>query len=148
MIHIQTERDFAQPGLLERAARTTLRHQAVLGDPELTIVVSDDEKLRAMNRTYLGIDEPTDVLSFPSKERDPDTKKRYLGDILISLPRAEKQALEAGHPLSAELQLLIVHGVLHLLGYDHVKHTDKSHMWQAQGQVLALLGLATLQLGE
>jgi len=148
MIHIKTERDFAQPALLEEAARTALRHQVVPGNPELTIVVADDDRLREMNRKYLAVDAPTDVLAFPSEEKDPETKKRYLGDILISLPRAEKQALKARHSVQAEMQLLVVHGVLHLLGHDHAKPDDRAHMWQAQREILKLLGLGTLNFGE
>ena len=146
MIHIRTQRDFSQPGLIERAARETLRHQAVLGDPDLTIVITDDERLRELNRQYLGLNEPTDVLAFPSKETDPDTGARYLGDVTISLPRAEQQAREAGHSLPDEVQLLVVHGVLHLLGHDHEKPEDKAHMWHAQRQILALLGTKRVKL--
>ena len=148
MIHITAQRDFAQPGLLEQAARTALKHQAVLGDPELTIVITDDDRLQEMNRTYLGVDAATDVLAFPSEEKDPDTNKRYLGDILISLPRAEEQARQAGHALANEVQLLVVHGVLHLLGHDHAKPEDKDHMWQAQGEILKLLGLGGMEVRE
>jgi probable rRNA maturation factor len=83
------------PDLLERAALETLAHQAVEGD--LTLVVSDDAQLHELNRTYLEVDAPTDVLSFPASERDPETGRLYLGDVLISFPRAEQQASDAGH---------------------------------------------------
>jgi probable rRNA maturation factor len=148
MIHITAQRDFSQPGLLEQAARTVLKHQAVAGDPDLSIVLTDDDKLQELNNKYLGINAPTDVLAFPSTEKDPDTRKPYLGDILISLPRAEQQAREAGHPAQSEVQLLVVHGVLHLLGHDHAKPEDKAHMWHAQGEILKLLGLGSLKVGE
>ena len=75
---------------------------------------------------YLGIDGPTDVLSFPASEMDPETGVHYIGDILISIPRAQAQADAAGHPLEAEVQLLVVHGVLHLLGHDHAQAEEKA----------------------
>jgi probable rRNA maturation factor len=104
--------------------------------------------MRALNRSYLGIDAPTDVLAFPASELDPETGRRYLGDVLLSLPRAERQAKDAGHGLEAELQLLVVHGVLHLLGYDHASPDEKARMWAAQAEVLGRLGLGTLRINE
>ena len=91
---------------------------------------------------------PTDVLSFPASETDPDTGASYIGDILISIPRAQAQADAAGHPLEAEVQLLVVHGVLHLLGYDHADAEEKALMWKAQAEILTGLGLGTIQIRE
>jgi len=125
---------------------TTLAHQSADGD--LSVVLTDDAQLHQLNRDYLGVDAPTDVLSFPSSETDPETGVSYLGDVLISVPRAEAQAQSASHPLEAELQLLVVHGVLHLLGHDHAKPEDKARMWSAQAQVLDKLGLAGLEIIE
>ena len=108
-------------------------------DPEqtdLALVLSDDAQLHELNLQYLGIDAPTDVLSFPSDEIDPDSGMRYLGDILVSLPRARAQAQAGGHPLSDELRLLAVHGVLHLLGHDHADEVDKAAMWALQAEIL------------
>ena len=103
--------------LIERAAQAALTHQSASeASGDLTVVLSDDMRLQKLNRDYLGVDAPTDVLSFPASETDPETGARYLGDILISIPRAEAQAKSAGHPLESEVQLLVVHGVLHLLG--------------------------------
>lgn len=132
--------------LLERAAKAVLEHQSANGD--LSIVLTDDAQLHQLNHDYLGVDAPTDVLSFPASETDPDSGTPYLGDVLISIQRAESQAQSAGHPLEAELQLLVVHGVLHLLGHDHAEPEDKTRMWDAQGQVLDKLGLAGLEIQE
>ncbi|MCL5611584.1 MAG: rRNA maturation RNase YbeY [Chloroflexi bacterium] len=132
--------------LIERAASAALAHQS--GDGDITIVLTDDAQLRQLNRDYLRIDEPTDVLSFPASEIDPETGVRYLGDILLSLPRAESQARAAHHPLQAEAQLLVVHGVLHLLGHDHATAEKKSRMWQAQAEILQSLGLGEIQIRE
>jgi probable rRNA maturation factor len=134
------------PGLLERAALAVLAHQSADGD--LTIVLTDDAQLRELNRDYLGIDAPTDVLSFPASETDPETGRRYLGDILISVPRAEEQARTAGHALEAEVQLLAVHGTLHLLGHNHAGADEKARMWQAQAEILEGLGLSEIEIKE
>jgi probable rRNA maturation factor len=149
VIHIETnpslQTDLA-PEALERAALVVLAHQST--DADLTIVLTDDAQLQGLNRDYLGIDAPTDVLSFPASETDPETGRRYLGDILISLPRAEEQAHAAGHSLEAEAQLLAVHGTLHLLGYDHAGAAEKARMWKAQAEILERLGLAEIEIKE
>jgi probable rRNA maturation factor len=117
-------------------------------DGDLTIVLTDDAQLRELNRDYLGIDRPTDVLSFPASETDPETARRYLGDILISVQRADEQARATGHALEAEVQLLAVHGTLHLLGYDHAEADEKARMWKAQAEVLERLGLSGIEIKE
>ena len=91
MIHIESEFPFQQD-LLERAANTALEYSGETLDSELTIVLTNDARLQELNRDYLGIDAPTDVLSFPASETDPETGARYLGDILISVARARDQA--------------------------------------------------------
>jgi probable rRNA maturation factor len=132
--------------LIEHAARQVLESRAASGD--LTVVLSDDAHLRDLNARYLGIDAPTDVLSFPSGQTDPETGQAYLGDVIISVPQAQVQAHAAGHPLAAEVQLLVVHGVLHLLGLDHAQPADKAGMWAAQSQILARLGLSEIAMPE
>jgi len=146
MIHIESE--FAFPkNILKHAVSTALEHHASL-DSELSIVLTDDARLRELNRDYLGVDAPTDVLSFPASETDPETGARYIGDILISIPRAQAQADAAGHPLESEVQLLVIHGVLHLLGYDHAQAEEKARMWKAQAEILERLGLGHIQIRE
>ena len=124
----------------------TLAHQSADGD--LTIVLTHDIQLHELNQEYLGIDAPTDVLSFPASETDPETARRYLGDILISVPRAKEQARTAGHALDVEVQLLAVHGTLHLLGYDHAEAEEKTRMWKAQAEILRGLGLMGIEIRE
>ncbi len=136
--------DAALAGRVERAglraaARAALEQQQALGPGALSLMITDDAALRRLNREFLGIDRPTDVLSFPSAETDPETGVSYYGDIAISLPRARAQAKAAKHTLLAELQLLVVHGVLHLLGHDHARAREKAKMWQAQAAILAAL---------
>jgi probable rRNA maturation factor len=94
------------------------------------------------------VDAPTDVLSFPASEEDPETGASYLGDILISIPRAAQQALAGGHPLEAEVQLLVVHGVLHLLGHDRAEAEEKALMWNEQAKGLERLGLAYVKVQD
>jgi probable rRNA maturation factor len=145
MIHIESDLSFPEE-LLERAARAVLEYETQ--DGELSIVLTDDARLQELNRDYLGIDAPTDVLSFPASETDPQTGARYIGDILISVPRAQSQAEAAGHALESELQLLVVHGVLHLLGHDHADPKEKKRMWQAQAEILKSLDLGNIQIRE
>lgn len=147
MITIESKYDF--PGaLIEGAVHLALKHQKESLQVNLSVVLTDSRKLRKLNRDYLGIDAPTDVLSFPASESDPETGARYIGDILISVPYAAKSAKKAGHPLEAELQLLVVHGVLHLLGHDHAKPREKARMWKAQREILTQLGLGEIQIRE
>jgi probable rRNA maturation factor len=147
MIHLESEFPFPQE-LLVLAAQAALQEESQSLDCELSIILTNDERLHELNLQYLGVDASTDVLSFPASETDPETGKRYIGDILISVPRARSQAEAAGHPLEAEVQLLVVHGVLHLLGHDHARADEKARMWKAQAGILEKLGLAQIQIRE
>lgn len=156
MIHIDNQQDFLDSPLLERAAQYTLDMipslhadlPLALSSANITIVLTDDRQLHELNHDFLDVDSPTDVLSFPSLETDPETNELYLGDILISIPRAKQQAESAGHPLEAEVQLLVVHGTLHLLGYDHATDEEKNVMWNEQAKVLERLGLSRIKIQE
>jgi probable rRNA maturation factor len=148
MIHIDIQQDFSDPSLLERAALLTLETESASTDSDLTIVLTDDTHLHELNREYLGVDAPTDVLSFPADEEDPETGIRYLGDILVSIPRARLQAESAGHPVEAEVQLLVVHGTLHLLGHDHAEAEEKARMWKSQAGVMSKLGLGHIKVQD
>ncbi|HSG44259.1 MAG TPA: rRNA maturation RNase YbeY [Anaerolineales bacterium] len=152
MIHIESTFTFSKD-LIERAVNATFEHQSQSLDSDLTIVLTDDAQMKDLNRDYLGIDAPTDVLSFPASESDgseidPETGSRYMGDILISMPYAARSAEKAGHGLEAEVQLLVVHGVLHLLGHDHAEADEKSRMWKAQAEILESLGLGNIKVRE
>lgn len=152
MINLELNFPFPRQ-LLERAAHAALTHESQSLDSDLSIVLTDDARLQGLNREYLGIDAPTDVLSFPASETDaseidPETGVLYIGDILISIPRAQAQADAAGHALESEVQLLVVHGVLHLLGHDHAEPEEKARMWKAQAEILKSLGLDSIQIRE
>ncbi len=134
--------------LVKSAALNTMEHQSAPDNAELTIVLTDDNHLQALNLQWMNVDAPTDVLSFPSDEIDPESQNRYLGDILISVQRAATQAKETGHTVEAEVQLLVVHGVLHLMGHDHAEGVEKTRMWKAQAEILTGLGLGSLEIRE
>jgi probable rRNA maturation factor len=127
---------------LEATASATLRHQGQSG--ELALVLTDDPSIQELNRDFLGEDVPTDVLSFSALEdagpfvAAPEAGG-YLGDVIISYPRAVQQAREQSHAVELELDLLVVHGILHLLGYDHATAEEKALMWSHQESILASL---------
>ncbi len=144
-IDVQVESEWpADAESLHRAALATLIHQDA-PPVEVAVVISGDETLRELNRRYRDVDAPTDVLAFPNEARGPFVgvggQPRYLGDVIISYPRAEEQAAQAGHSVLAELQLLVVHGVLHLLGYDHQTEPERVQMWATQEAILTALGV-------
>lgn len=113
-------------------------------DAELSVVLCDNTYIHELNKTYRNIDRPTDVLSFALNEGEeegydgPDTK--LLGDIVISLDKTLEQADEYGHSFERELAYLTVHGMLHILGYDHMTDEDKTEMRKEEEFVLHRLG--------
>jgi probable rRNA maturation factor len=122
-------------------------------DAELSVLVTGDRKMRALNRAYRGMDKTTDVLSFPAmpgeelsalRETPPGTSGGrppvVLGDIVISAPKAFAQAAERGHPFEEELLFLLAHGLLHLVGYDHeTGPADKNRMFKKQRELIRRL---------
>lgn len=126
---------------IEKCVSTTLKFEGISPESDLSILVEGDRYIQQLNREFLGIDASTDVLSFPAGHVDPDTGHINLGDVVISCPQAKNQANQAGHTLSAEISLLVVHGVLHLLGYDHDEPDRKTKMWTAQTQILDMLSV-------
>ncbi|HOD43833.1 MAG TPA: rRNA maturation RNase YbeY [Anaerolineaceae bacterium] len=126
---------------LEKVASYALNFQSPKPNVDLSIIITDNDLLQELNREYLGIDAPTDVLSFNVDEIDPETGNYYLGDIIISYQKANEQAVTAGHEIQSELSLLIIHGVLHLLGMDHDTPESQEPMWKIQDQILSDMGL-------
>jgi len=112
-------------------------------EEELSVLLCDNEYIHGLNKTYRGIDRPTDVLSFAlneGEEEDGEEESHLLGDLIISLERTAEQAKEYGHPFERELAYLTVHGCLHILGYDHMTDEDKKEMRQEEEFVLGNLG--------
>ena len=125
---------------IERAAAAALEQEARTGD--LTILVDTPEHIRTLNREFRHVDRVTDVLSFPAWEGEISlSADGYLGDIMICYARAQEQAEEYGHSLERELLFLTVHGVLHLLGYDHMTEADETVMRSRQTDILNRLGV-------
>ena len=125
---------------IRQAVEVTLNRESVLEAASLTILLTDERRIQELNNQFMGEDKPTDVLSFPVGESTPGTEE-YLGDIVISVPIAAMQAKTAGYPLVNELQLLTVHAVLHLLGFDHSGPDEQAVMWRAQRGALSDLGI-------
>jgi len=128
---------------LKQAAAWVLDRHSVSPQAGLSIVVADDETVRQLNRQYRQVDAPTDVLSFPAGEADalPGDEPPYLGDLILGLPTIQRQAEREGHSASDELALAVVHGTLHLLGYDHDTPARQAAMWAVQAEALLALGV-------
>ena len=125
---------------LTALARRALTAEAAPVPAQLSIAIIDDETVRELNRRYRGVDAPTDVLSFDLEDGDafvaPPEGARQLGEIVISYPTAARQADEAGHAIDEELAHLLVHGVLHLLGYDHGSPKEARAMHEREEALL------------
>ena len=112
---------------------------------EVSITLTDDENIHELNKKFRGIDRPTDVLSFALRESDEpkilNAEIETLGDIIISVERAKLQAEEFGHSFLREIIFLEVHGLLHLLGYDHIEENDRIEMENEQKFVMEKIGI-------
>lgn len=105
---------------IKKAAAATLRDEGLDGKYELSVLLTDDEGIHAINKQFREVDKPTDVLSFPMGDEDPRTGRVLLGDMVLNVDRARAQGEAFGHGAEHEINYLTVHSVLHLLGYDHV----------------------------
>lgn len=138
---------------LTKAMNVVAELEALSPQTEVDITLVDDAAIHELNRTYRGIDRPTDVLSFAldegeeEPEVDDDEIEHLLGDVIISAPTAVRQGEEYGHGLEREMTYLVVHGMLHLLGYDHMEEKDKLIMRKREEEVLRRLDLAEENFG-
>lgn len=130
---------------LRKLAESTLVMTGIKGPIEMSLVVAGDETVRELNRSYREVDATTDVLAFGFLEPGSPENKRFvtppdtrlnLGEVIISYPQAERQAEEHNHPLDRELALLVAHGTLHLLGYDHANPEAEQRMQAMEAKVL------------
>ncbi len=133
-----------QKRLIKSAVRAALRYEKFGRDCEVSITLVNDAEIQALNAEHRGIDRPTDVLSFPMFDEDfDDGEFAVLGDVVISLERADKQAAEYGHSLEREIAFLTVHSILHLLGYDHeAGKAEESEMFAKQEEILEKMGIS------
>lgn len=123
--------------------KKTFKHLDLHFEPIVSVSLIDDKSIHQINKEYRKIDRPTDVISFAFLDNDSDRDKKLhghgivcLGDIYISVDRAKAQAEEYGHSLTRELSFLFVHGLLHLLGYDHMTEEDEKVMFALQDEIL------------
>jgi len=143
--------DFALDELLTKAIREAARYEEVQAG-EVVVSLVDDATIQELNRNYRSKDTPTDVLSFAMEETLEEEPEIYfdeeseeplpmLGDIVISVPTAKRQAKEYGHSLEREIAFLAVHGFLHLIGYDHMTEEEETEMFSRQNAILEQIGL-------
>jgi len=151
-INVIIDGDFAgcpDEGWFRNVAQQALSAQGVSPDVEVSLLLTGQGKIRELNRTYRGKDRPTDVLAFfmteaGAEEQDfvpPPDGMLHLGEVIISYPQAVLQAEEQGHPVRKELTLLLVHGLLHLLGYDHEKPEESRQMRQREQAIMSQIYL-------
>jgi probable rRNA maturation factor len=131
---------------LQRAIEIPLACEGVPTTVEISLVITGQERIQELNRDYRGLDKPTDVLSFAMSEQQTDEEAgafigppdgiMHLGEIIVSYPQAVMQAAEKGHSIKREMAVLIVHGVLHILGYDHEKAEMEPAMLAREKEIL------------
>ena len=135
--------DFPTARVTEAIEYVLTRHEVEKGTG-VTVVVTTDEHVRSLNAEFRGIDSPTDVLSFPADPLPDEIEGEdpYLGDLVIAYPYTLHEAQEAGHDIADELVLLVIHGTLHLLGFDHDNEEHQDAMWAEQSEALAAANVA------
>jgi probable rRNA maturation factor len=144
---VEIRAEYPAPGFptrrMQEAVEYVLAKHEVEPGTGLTIVITDDERVRRLNREYRGVDAPTDVLSFPADPLPDEVESEppYLGDLIMAYPYTAHQAEDVGHPLDDEFVLMAIHGTLHLLGYDHDKAESEEAMWSEQANALAAAGV-------
>ena len=132
---------------LRQAARTVISQHAVDPTSEMTIFIADDDIVQSLNLSFRRVKSVTDVLSFPAEPLPAEllaemNEHPYLGDLIIAYPYATAQAESLGHAVPDSLALLVVHGTLHLLCYDHDTPENRAAMWAAQETALLALGIS------
>jgi len=146
---LQVQANFPPPDSIPRqrltlAVQTVLSMHEVAENAMVSVIIGTDEQMREMNMRYRGLEETTDILSFPSQplpEGVEEEESGYLGDIIIALPYVAARAMDHNHSLHDELLLLLVHGTLHLLGYEHDTQESQAEMWKVQAEALASLNV-------
>lgn len=137
-----------EEAIIEKVVQAVLEEENVLRELDVNITITNNEEIHKINKEYRNVDRPTDVLSFPmfSREEIPTLKENanndveeILGDIIISIPKVKEQAEEYGHSFTRELAYLTTHGMLHLLGYDHMIDEEKEEMRAKEEKILEKL---------
>ncbi len=136
--------------LIKKVVSKVLEEEKVLPEVDVYITLTNNEEIHKINKEYRDVDRPTDVLSFPMYERDEiaslkndtdDEIEKILGDIIVSVEKVKEQAEEYGHSFERELAYLVTHGMLHLLGYDHMIEEEKAVMRKREEEILETLNI-------
>ena len=135
--------------LIKKVVKTVLKEEKILKDLEVYVTLTNNEQIHKVNLEQRKVDRPTDVLSFPMFERDEipylkeedDGERDILGDIIVSIEKVREQAEEYGHSFERELAYLVTHGMLHLLGYDHMIEEEKVVMRKREEEILGVLNI-------
>ena len=136
--------------LIKEVVSRVLEEEKVLPEVDVYITLTNNEEIHKINQEYRDVDRPTDVLSFPMYERDEiaglkndtdDEIEKILGDIIVSIEKVREQAEEYGHSFERELAYLVTHGMLHLLGYDHMIEEEKAVMRKREEEILETLNI-------
>lgn len=147
----QIEKESNEEEIIQKVVKTVLKLEGIKHDVDIYVTLTNNEEIHQINKEYRDVDRPTDVLSFPMYEREEIDKLReektdeieeILGDIIISIPKIKEQAEEYGHSYERELAYLTTHGMLHLLGYDHMIEEEKSVMRVHEEAVLEKLKIS------
>lgn len=134
--------DFSVRKIISSILRTVKKIESLKTEHIMSIILVDNDKIHEINRVYRNIDRATDVISFANIDCNIDRVLSYeLGDIYISIDKVFDQAKTYNHSVMREFAFLITHGVLHLLGYDHIEYDDEQVMFKKQEEVLSLLGI-------
>ena len=136
--------------IIKKVVQAVLEEEKIVHDLYINITLTNNEEIHVINKQYRDVDRPTDVLSFPMYEREEISALRkkdnifaeeILGDIIISIPKVREQAEEYGHSFERELAYLTTHGMLHLLGYDHMIDEEKEQMRKREEEILEKLNI-------
>lgn len=136
--------------LIKEVVSRVLEEEKVSPEVDVYITLTNNEEIHKINKEYRDVDRPTDVLSFPMYERDEiaglkndtdDEIEKILGDIIVSIEKVREQAKEYGHSFERELAYLVTHGMLHLLGYDHMIEEEKAVMRKREEEILETLNI-------
>ena len=136
--------------IIKKVVQAVLEEEKIVHELYINITLTNNEEIHIINKQYRDVDRPTDVLSFPMYEREeiPELRKKdnifaeeILGDIIISIPKVKEQAEEYGHSFERELAYLTTHGMLHLLGYDHMIDEEKEQMRKREEEILEKLNI-------
>ena len=143
LLRVELKKRPVSPAWIERLSALTLKTVKGLSfekKADVSVVLTGDVEVKRLNKTYRHKDKTTDVLSFPllegKKMRSGSGKTIPLGDVVISVPQTRRQSVEQGKPFKGELAVLLVHGILHLLGYDHVTKAQEKKMFGLQNRIL------------